>query len=246
VKAFPLLKIMEVIGTVEKNLGEGHVSLFMNDPGLQRIVLENDWGGKMKDVRGDYLSVIDANMASLKTDRVMARSIAYSIAQGSDGTFDGRIAVTYQNKGRFDWKTTRYRTYVRVYLPPGTVLIGSSGTMENDKIKDPARRPGKVDVLQELGRTAFGAFISVEPGDIRTLEFRFRLAPSVAGMIEEGTYALDVEKQPGTVAHGLTLDLDFGKNVRTASPAEAEKEWGDARYRIMTDLRTDRHFQASF
>lgn len=245
VKTFQLVKLVELLGVVGNDLKEGHISLSMKDPGLQRIVLENDWGGKMKAVAGDYVSVIDANLASLKTDRVMKRTITYSLAPAGQG-YEGRLAIRYQNQGGFDWKTTRYRTYTRAYLPAGTVLLGTSGAMENDKLKDPGRHAGKVDTYNELGRTAFGAFISIEPGEIKTLEFRFLLAPGVVTMLNNGMYQLDVEKQAGTLAHGLTLDLDFGKNVRTASPSEDQKEWGDRRYRSSADLRTDRHFNIGF
>jgi hypothetical protein len=246
VKAFPLAKVLSVIAVAHQNLQEGHISLFMNDPGLQRFVLEHDWGGKLRDVRGDYLSWIDANLASLKSDRMMERTLSYAIVPQADGSYEGRAAMTYAHKGGFDWKTTRYRTYARVYVPAGSTLVSVSGAMENDKIKDPNRRPGKADVYQELGRTAFGAFISIEPGERRTLEFRFTLAPGVVQGIAGGRYQLDVEKQAGTEAHGLTLDLDFGKQLRTAEPAEERQEWGNARYRIRSDLRVDRRFEIGF
>lgn len=240
--SLPLSRIIETLAVVERNLKEGHIVLNATAPDLQSVIIAHDWGGKLKTVQGDYLSVIDANLASLKTDAVMRKSVSYAVAPSKTG-YDGKVVITYENRGTFTWKTTRYRTYVRVYVPAGTTLTGWTGAMENDKLKDPARRPGKVDVVDELGRRSFGAFISIEPGEKRSIEFRFSLAPSVVAAIRSGAYRLDVEKQPGTIANGLTLDLDFGKNLSSAVPAEDRKEWGDTRYRFSSDLRIDRMFE---
>lgn len=242
-KAMPVSKLLEAVSIAHRNLDEGHILLSMRDPALQTIILENDWGGKLLPVRGDYLSVIDANLASLKSDPAVKRSIAYSVAPEKDGAFIGSVRVTYDHVGRFDWKTTRYRTYVRVFVPQGSTFLAVNGAMENDKLKDPARRPGRADVGDDLGRKWFGAFIAIEPGEKRTIEFRYRLAPAVAQAIKDGAYRLDVEKQPGTLAHGLTLDLDFGKKLTSAEPPEDRKQWGDTRYRFTSDLRIDRVFE---
>jgi hypothetical protein len=241
VLALPVSGILQVVSVVHTNLTEGHVLLWMHDATLQQIVLDNDWGGKLRDVQDDYLSVIDANLASLKSDPAVAREVAYTITPDGDG-YVGTVAITYDHTGSFNWKTTRYRTYTRIYVPFGTEFLGVAGAMENDKIKDPARRPGVADGVDELGRRSFGAFISIEPHERRTLTFRFRLAPALTESIKNGAYSLLVEKQPGTLGNGLTLDLDFGKNVVNAVPGENPSDYGDTRYRADTDLRVDREF----
>ncbi|MBI4457434.1 DUF4012 domain-containing protein [Candidatus Uhrbacteria bacterium] len=243
--ALPVSELLAVVGLIERNLNEKQILLAMKDTDVERLVLDRDWGGALAHVAGDYLSVIDANMAALKTDSVMTRSIRYAVTPDAGG-YVATAAVTYENKGGFSWKTTRYRTYTRVYAPSGSTLIGVSGAMEDDKLKDPKRRAGKADVYQELGRTAFGAFIAVEPGEKRTLEFRYRLPASIGQEIAIGGYRLDVEKQPGTVAVPLTLDIDFGKKLSSAEPGEEPKEHKDSHYRLRTDLRTDRHFEVRF
>jgi hypothetical protein len=133
-----------------------------------------------------------------------------------------------------------------MYVPSGSTFQGVTGAMYDDKLKDPARRPGTADVADELGRRYFGAFISIEPGETRTLEFRFRLAPKVAEAIAAGEYRLTVAKQPGTLANGLTVDLDFGKKLLSAEPAEKPEKFGDSRYQQTTDLLIDRDFSVRF
>jgi hypothetical protein len=242
VSSFSLTQLVGIADSVKQNLDGGAILLNSSDETLQQVILRNDWGGKMRSVRGDYLSVIDANLASLKSDPVVSRSIRYSVSPDGQSGFVGKASVTYENRGKFTWKTTRYRTYTRAYVPAGSELIGVVGAMENDKLKDPARRLGKADVGTELGRAYFGAFISIEPGEKKTLEFTYKLSPAVVKLIGNGAYILDVEKQPGTSGRGLTLDLDFGKKLSSAEPSEDPKEYGDTRFRYGTDLDIDRSF----
>lgn len=242
VTAFSLTQLVATADAVKRNLDRGVVLLYSENPTLQQLILTNDWGGKFRPVRGDYLSVIDANLASLKSDPLVSRSIRYSVSPDGAGGYTARAAVTYENRGKFTWKTTRYRTYTRVYAPPGSELISVAGAMENDKLKDPARRPGKADTGSDLGRTWFGAFISIEPGEKKTLEFVYKLPAFVSRLISNGAYILDAEKQPGTTGRGLTLELDFGKKLTSAEPSEDPKNYGDSKYQYNTNLDIDRAF----
>lgn len=244
-QAFSLAQLLAVVQVVHQNMEEGHILLSMKDPALQRVILENDWGGAVHQTAGDYVHVVDANLASLKSDPAVQRSISYRI-EPDGASYVGTVSVTYDHRGGFDWKTTRYRTYTRVFAPLGTEFLGVSGAMENDKLKDPARRPGTADVFEEAGKLAMAAFISIEPKEQRTLSFRFRVAPGVVEQIKAGKYSLYVEKQGGTIAHPLTLDLNFGKNLSSADPGEHPSDFGDTRYRYETDLRVDRTFEVGF
>lgn len=244
---FSLPQLIDLLATVRRNLDEGDILLFAKDADLQELILENDWGGKLREVRGDYLTVIDANLASLKTDPAVDRHVKYVIRPDTElGGYRGEVSVTYTNHGSFTWKTTRYRTYTRVYLPLGSKLIGVDGAMKDDKLKNPAGEPGQADQGQELGRQWFGAFISTEPGQSNTLTFRFRLARSIEANLMADSYYLIAERQPGSAGHRLTLDLDFGKKLAAAVPGEKPENYGDSRYSLETDLKLDREFKVSF
>lgn len=239
----PSARWPEVIDALSRGLYEKHILIASFDPAVAAYARERRWDGAMREASGDYLMVVDANLAALKTDSVVTRSINYSLAQSGSG-YIATVRLAYANHGGFSWKTTRYRTYTRVYVPAGSELLSSSGAMENDKIIDPKRTPGKPDVGDDLGRRYFGAFLSVEPGETREITFTYRLPASVA--VNGAHYSLLVQKQPGTEAVPLTLNLDFGKKVASATPPEDRKYWGNTRYEASTDLRTDREFAVGF
>jgi hypothetical protein len=238
-------ELVALAGVFDASVKEKHFLAWFKDANLQKMAADAGWTGELTSGPVDSVAVFDANLASLKTDQTINRSVRYSFRPDGSGLV-GSVAVTYANRGSFTWKTTRYRTYARVFLPPGTEFVEVRGAMKDDKIKDPARRPGTADVGDELGRRWFGAFVSVEPGETRTLEFRFRIAPAVVKAVAAGEYRLIFAKQPGTVAPGLTLDLNFGKKLMSAVPGEERKEWGDTRYLLKTDLRIDREFRVKF
>jgi hypothetical protein len=245
VQAASLAQLTELARVFERNVAEKHLRVWLKDASLQAMAARHGWTGEVKPTRDDTVMVVDANLASLKTDQAVERQYRYTLRPDGKGLV-GSVAIDYENRGGFSWKTTRYRTYARVYLPPGSELIEVRGAMLDDKIKDPSRKPGQADQGDELGRRWFGAFISVEPGEKRTLEFRFRAAPTVAAAVAAGEYRLSWLKQGGLIAPGLTLDLDFGKKLTNADPGEDRSQWGDKRYRLTTELRTDRLFRVSF
>ncbi|KKU26068.1 MAG: hypothetical protein UX39_C0013G0015 [Candidatus Magasanikbacteria bacterium GW2011_GWA2_46_17] len=224
---------------------EKHIIVFALEPDTQRVLMLKNWAGTMKSADGDYLLWADANLASLKTDLAMDRELSYSITPTSSGRavisagYMAKVKMKYIHKGKFDQFTTRYRTYARVYTPMGTVFYKVKGSLRNDRTTD----PGTVDQGVENGRQWFGAFISIEPGKTGELEWQFYLSPRVSDQIRAGTYKLLAQKQIGTIANGLTLNLNFGKKVIFASPGEPQDQHGDTQYRIAADLREDREFE---
>lgn len=222
----------------KKSLDEKQILIYDNDKSVQDIIEQYNWSGKLHGDNTDFLMVVDSNLAALKTDAVMKRDIWYSVKQEGDDVI-ATVSITYRNEGSFTWYTTRYRSYTRVFVPYGSTLIGSEGVMDMDRTD----RAGEVEIVElEDGKTRFGAFISIEPGTSETLSFTYKLPDSVASSVRRGTYELYVQKQPGTHAHGLTLDLNFSKNIVNADPAEQQDQWGDNNYRVQTDLLFDREF----
>lgn len=235
----------KVVTALTTALAQKHLLAVSFDETASGFLAERNWMGALAPVTGDYLLAIDANLAALKTDSVINRTVSYSVKPDGNG-YLATARLRYANYGGFSWKTTRYRDYARIFVPAGSELVGVVGAMENDKILDPRRTAGRADIVDELGRRSFGAFISVEPGETRELVFNYRLPASVANQIKGNSYSLTVQKQAGTVSVPLTLALDFGKRVTSAVPPEAKENWGDNVYKLSSDLTIDRQFQVGF
>jgi len=237
-----LLQMKDYLNVGKKLVAEKQIMAYANDVQLQKQIENFGADGALKNVRGDYLLWADANLASLKTDRVMARTLNYTITREESGRYLANAQMVYQNKGKFDWRTTRYRTYARVYAPLDSELLSVDGDMKWDRTS----APGTIDQGQEMGKQWFGTFIAIEPGKIKALTFKYYLPKNIEEQINKGLYNLFVQKELGTLNNGLTLDLNFGNNIVSAKPAEAESEWGDNKYKYSTDLSVDRSFEVGF
>ncbi|MBU0661118.1 DUF4012 domain-containing protein [Patescibacteria group bacterium] len=223
-------------------LKEKQIMIYGVEEAIATMAQEQGWDGSMEKTDGDYLLWADANLAALKTDHAMERHVTYHISKQEE-QFIGQASMTYTHTGTFDWRTTRYRTYARIYVPAGSVL-------QEVEIVDPQGNhiridPAQVDQGFEQGKRWFGIFTVIEPGKEEHLIFRYLLDPDIVQQIQSGTYQLTVQKQLGTEAHGLTLLHEFGTTIQGALPAEEEKEWYDNAYTIHTDLREDRYFSVN-
>jgi hypothetical protein len=245
VMALPSDRWQLAVDSFVRALDEKHMLIASFDPTVAGFAASRNWDGALRAPANDFLMVVDANLAALKTDSVVSRTINYSFKTEGNG-LTATVKLAYANHGGFSWKTTRYRDYARIFVPPGSELVSSSGAMANDKILDPKRTPGKVDVVDELGLRSFGAFVSVEPGETRELVFTYKLPVSIVSAANGGYYRLNVQKQSGTFATPLTLSLNFGKKVASAEPAEPRENWGDGSYNVSTDLIIDREFKVEF
>lgn len=223
----PVAKWGNVFSIVSNAFKTKQAAIFSENEQVQNTLANVGWAGVVSPLTSDIQMFVDANLASLKTDPTVKRSIRYSLFRNDSGQWIGRTSITYDHQGTFDWRTTRYRTYSRLYVPQGTELIRVVGLNEGPEISE------------ELDMTVFGGFVSVEPKEERTVVYEYKLADSVIESIILENYSLTFYKQMGTRDYALTLDLDFDKNITYASPAENRNEWGDDAYRLNTKLSQD-------
>ncbi|MBI2050676.1 MAG: DUF4012 domain-containing protein [Parcubacteria group bacterium] len=209
-------------------LGERQLLVYFEDEVAQRLAESMQWAGQVAPADGDYFFVVDANLGSLKSDPAINRTISYALAPGADGKMSATVSVTYEHTGDFDWKTTRYRTYTRLYVPRGSTFVAARGNEE------------PVAVSDEHGKTVFGTFISIEPLTSETLSFTYTLPKELASRIAEGRYSLYIQKQGGTTPHQLELDLAVPFNINRREPQKVlDKESGN-RVQGAWDLARDR------
>ncbi|MFA6391382.1 MAG: DUF4012 domain-containing protein [Patescibacteria group bacterium] len=230
--------------TFQKDITAKHILLYLKDKVVQNLIIEQGWGGSIKQTDGDYFSVIDANMASLKSDPGVVRTVDYLVEKNEADDYIAKLKIHYDNQGTFDWKSTRYRTYTRVYVPLGSELLSSEGVMENDKLK--GGRPGEVEITEENGKTVFGGFISIEPQEQGELIYTYKLPKAISEKIENNEYTLFAQKQAGTAAYMLNVKLDLGQKIASYAPIDKAEQDGQNIVTFSTDLGQDREFNVNF
>lgn len=241
--AVPQKRWSELWDILQENVKAKHVLMYLTNADEESYVQDLGWAGEVKAAEQDYLFVVDANMASLKSDPGVQREMRYTVAPDGD-SFIATLSVRYNNQGTFNWKSTRYRTFTRIYVPKGSELLSSSGYLLNDKLQ--GGKETQAAVAEELGKTVFTGFTSIEPQEERTLELRYRLPADVAQAIRDrGEYALFVQKQPGTDARPLQLDITVPGRLQSYAPEEGATV-NNATVTLNGTLDQDRTFTATF
>ena len=249
--SLPVSQWPDLLDLVTQSFERKQMMMYAKDESLLSRLDDFGWTGRAKETNGDFLWVIDSNLAALKTDGVVDKTATYMIDAENPDSVLATIELRYKNNAtgygggsdQINYKYTRYRSYTRVYVPEGSELVSSSGAMENDRYLTGGRfTPGRVDVYKELGKTVFGAFWSIEPKTEQMLTFTYRLPKEVSDQILSGNYHLDWLKQSGNDQMGMNLDLSFNRSVLRAMPAEESVEWGDSRYVAESLSTIDRSF----
>ncbi|MBI4098866.1 MAG: DUF4012 domain-containing protein [Candidatus Magasanikbacteria bacterium] len=205
----------DILSTMQRLGREKHLMIYSVHPAIQALARAHEWTSEVEPFAGDGFMVIDANLGALKTDHAMARSYTYRVRPEGDG-YRGILTIRYDHKGQLDWRTSRYRSYTRVYVPNDAVVTGVRGFVDPENPKnalspDRGARPG----MQVLG-----GYVRVSPGEHQEIVVEMTLSPRVLAAIKKGLYTFSVQKQIGVVDPQLTVDFDFGKKGEpgTASP----------------------------
>ncbi len=216
----PMDKWPELIKTISANIEQKDIQIYFTDENLQTISDNLKASGEIKKTDSDFLMVVDANLAAFKSDAVVKKGITYDL-YNNDGQANASLSLRYRHEGGFDWRTTRYRSYTRVYLPLGSRFVSVSGL-------DNRTADWSVSDDAELDKTIFAFFFTVEPGTNKEIIIHYSLPEKISQQITAESYELLVQKQSGRRTAELQINLH--------PEQESLKNWH-------TDLEKDKIFK---
>jgi len=200
--AMPAKRWPEILSIFQENAAKRNLQIYFNDDNQEQVAHQLNITGEIKNTDNDYLMVVDANLAAYKSDSVMRKNIAYQI-KNNDNQLAATVALTYKHEGDFNWRTTRYRSYTRIYAPLGSRLI-DNGHLDDFSTTD--------DTV--LNKTVFGFFWTIEPGTEKTATISYYLPDK----INPNNYSLYFQKQSGSRLNEFKLTENFnGKKPVTWS-----------------------------
>lgn len=186
---------------ISQAIQEKQLMLYARDPQLQTIFRSLDADGHFAANTVDFLHWSDANLGALKTDKSLSRSLTYTVRETSNLRHVGEVRMNYVHHGSFDAFTTRYQSYVRVYVPQGAQFISFEG------------EAAPIDQGVFGDYQWFGSYITFEPGTSKEVVVQYQLPQAVSRAITEGRYDLTVVKQSGVNDLVLTLNNDMVDNT---------------------------------
>ena len=189
----------QLIKTIENNIQRKNIQIYFTDDRLKGISENLKASGEVKKSDSDFIMVVDANLAAFKSDAVVKKEIAYDL-YNKNNQASASLSLRYRHEGGFDWRTTRYRSYTRVYLPLGSRFVSVSGL-------DKRTADWLAEDNTEMDKTIFSFFFTVEPGTNKEIILHYSLPDEISQQIKEGKYELLVQRQSGRRTEKLEINL---------------------------------------
>lgn len=251
ISRLPADKIVELTTALDENLRSKNLLFWMKDAAQQQRAVQLGWSGALPGgSEGDYLGIVQANLGGGKTSRVLETTAALDVRLDEKGT-ENTLRLTFRHGGKAadQWTGSRYRGYVKVYLPAGSSLIEASGFSRlppNFFFTPPADAEPDTDLQEietfpvldegsgtrktdEFGRTVFGNWIATSPGETQTVTLRYRVGVPLERRQQGVVYRLTVAKQPGATTIPLTVTVLTDRRLTFASTA-VEQSPGTVRF----------------
>lgn len=189
--------------TMFKNLEEKHILLYFTNKEIQQSIEKLNYAGRIKDYKDDYLHVNNVNFAGAKANLFVSESIN-SQTKPSTSKIERVITVDFRNPyPHSDCNLERgdlcinapLRNWIRIYVPKGSKLISFKGSEK------------EVKVYEDLDKTVFEGFLTVNPLGKATVIVNYVLPDSIA----TNGYKLLIQKQPGTDGQKLKVEINGKK-----------------------------------
>lgn len=250
-------------------LKERHILLFLHDPEAAALLASLKWDGALLSPSGDYLQVVDANVGFNKVDPIVQRAIDYRVDLHNPNQGHAAAVVRYLNQSpsqpepciqgaeeRLTYEEGLvgcYWDYVRFYVPEGSQLLEAEraplppGSLLARHGFVPLGDAGPDNGPAEKGKSAFGLFFVVPPGEARDVQLGWQLPMGIVTHDQDGLhYRLTVQKQSGTPAVPLTVvvQLPPGAQVVEAIPEPAGIQDGAVSFDL--SLATDQQIEIAF
>ncbi len=219
----------EFIQAISRHLSQKDIMLYFENSVIQSFLHYYEFDGAVyelpNDYNGDYLAVVNANIAGGKTDVFVRQNIALRSSIDIAGMVQNELVITRTHSGGNE-KLWLYnvdnKNYLRVYTPPSFRLIESRGGVIR-KIRAPIdyeKNGYRVDpdiaradeVGEEFGKAVFDAWKIIKPGTTGTLEFLYESGARV-DIGENVSYQFVFDKQSG-VRGGIELSIEAPPGYR--------------------------------
>lgn len=199
----------QFVAKVWQEAVEKHLLIYLHSESLQSLAEKYNFAGRITDYDGDYLHVNDANFAGRKANWYIVEKVTKSLER-QGGKLISTLEINYENTGDYNVDfNTGYRDYVRVFVPKGSKLLDSSGSLNG------------TEQLEELGKTVFSSYMAVDPKKTAKLVLKYELPD---GLIKGNDYHLLIQKQPGTD--------HFAYEVQVGKKSEVLDLWTDTEVKL--------------
>ena len=200
--AQPITAWPALLDVLQAQVRSRHLQIALHDPALSRTLAGSGADGRLAKTEGDYLMVVDANVAGTKGDLYVNKRMSLKTEVYPTRVTRHQVSLTYEMPALTDdlARTLNpgdgtYRDYIRFYLPEGIAVTGLKTGLDG-----PPQTPTPVTFDLAHGRMAVGAFFVLPPGHRFQLQLTYEVPTN-----SSREYDLYLQKQAGSP--GLPIDV---------------------------------------
>jgi len=235
-------ELVNLLTTLKQSLAEKEIQMYFSNSAVEEKILSYNWGGEIKETSRDYLGIVNTNIRGGKTDGVIKQDVSLSSKINSAGEIENTLKITRTHGGNLDDFFTRESNidYLRVYVPVGSQLVSAEGFSQipADKFELPdetwqedsslAEIQGKIyidpnsqtQINNEFGKTVFGNWLQVDPGESKTVTLVYTLPFQINFDRNNGLfgdkktifYSLFIQKQSGVQDQSYSINIALPDN----------------------------------
>jgi len=189
--------LVGLLAAAQESLDGKQILFYFNDPSLEARAASYGWDGSSKDTPGDYLSVINTNIAGGKSDRKMKETISHDAQIMDDGSIIDSVDIERTHTGikNEEFSGVRNVDWMRIYVPLGSRLIEATGFRQPDakyfsypeacwnidpdvykeELTTKTDESSGTRIYEESGYTVFADWSMVDPGETATIHLKYEL-----------------------------------------------------------------------
>ena len=264
-------RYLDLINIIEESIAEKHIIFYHRNQSIENMIIKRGWGGQLLNSSGDYLSVVNSNINGYKTDKVIDEQIHHSANILLDGSIINTVRIIRTHNGGnsdYNWYNRVNSNYLRVYVPLGSTLLEAKGhtvqtyeppidyddfkidpdvkSIENSIKIDPT---SKTHIFEESGKTVFGNWVYVSPGETTELTYKYKLPYKIdfdSFTKPADKYNVLIQKQLGSKGSRYfgSISIPEKWNIAWESTGLSTKE--QSKSYIETELKTDKSYGIVF
>ncbi len=189
--------LTNILKTLNTSFSKKEILMYLNDPELQKMVVEYNWAGEVKQTSKDYLAIVDINMMGGKTSHVMHQKVELTTNIDENGTIINNLRIEREHKGDPDdiFENMTNTSYLKIFVPQGSQLIKATGfsSMKEANFYQPLNNAmpdqtlskiitpvsvhplSKTEIYTESGKTVFANWIQTPINEKSTIELSYAL-----------------------------------------------------------------------
>ncbi|MDP3999684.1 MAG: DUF4012 domain-containing protein [bacterium] len=213
----------QLLDMLKSHLANKDILFYFKNASLEDLVMETGVAGEIyrapENFSGDYLAVVNANIASGKSDAFIKQNIILKSELQIDGSIRNALVIEREHFGQNEsdwWYRTENKNYIKILAPANAYLSAISGNdykpalasinyakagYQSDpdlqKIESSEFRASlKAEIGKESDKTYFATWLNVPPGTKKSL--RLQYSGSHQAVIEDGAiFQFVFDKQSG-------------------------------------------------